>query len=246
MRTFENSVRAGGEIETPRAHIVSPQRLTTAITKYQSTLYRVALRMLRNHEDAEDAVQDALLLAYRKLSQFKGHAQMTTWLVAIVLNSARMLLRRRSSRGMMTLPQMVNERTVGAEQSLADGRPSPEELYATAERRQKLEHASQRLSPTARSAFRLVMLKGFSIREAARKLGVSDGTIRARLFHARRQLIRSFGGLVPYRNPATTRLSSTGRQRSLEATAGQRHRHAARGALRATKRSARVLVPPLL
>jgi len=67
----------------PSAH---EESLRVAIANHQHKLYRIAFRMLRNAQDAQDALQDALLLAFRDLSQFKGQAQMSTWLTAIVMN----------------------------------------------------------------------------------------------------------------------------------------------------------------
>src|ERR1700680_1520443 len=68
-----------------------------AISRYSSTLFRVALRRLRNIEDAEDAVQDALLSACKHIGQFEGRSQLSTWLTSIVTNTARMKLRQHSA-----------------------------------------------------------------------------------------------------------------------------------------------------
>src|ERR1700719_2729271 len=67
-----------------------------AISRYSPVLFRVALRRLRNVEDAEDAVQDALLSAYKHIGQFEGRSQLSTWLTRIVINVTGMKLRRRS------------------------------------------------------------------------------------------------------------------------------------------------------
>jgi RNA polymerase sigma-70 factor, ECF subfamily len=170
------------------------ESLTAAIASHQHNLYRIAFRMLRNAQDAQDALQDALLLAFRNLSQFKGQARMTTWLTAIVMNSARMLIRRRCSRGTLSLHQMDGERTIDAADFFVDSRPGPEELYGRAELRWKLENATERLSPKTRSVFRLVVLKGFSIREAAQTLGVTEGAVKARLFHGRNRVLDNLCG----------------------------------------------------
>jgi RNA polymerase sigma-70 factor, ECF subfamily len=165
------------------------EHLSAVVDGYQRTVYRIALRLLRNEQDAEDALQDALLLAYRLLSQFTEQAKMSTWLTAIVRNSARTFIRRRRSRSTVSLHEMEPERMATAHDCFVDGRPGPEELYAIAERQQKLQSASQKLSHSVRSAFQLVVLNGFSIREAAQDLGVSKGTIKSRLFRARNQVL---------------------------------------------------------
>jgi RNA polymerase sigma factor (sigma-70 family) len=132
--------------------------------------------MLGNAQDAQDALQDALLLAFRNLSQFKGQAQMSTWLMAIVMNSARMYIWRQHSRSMQPFCQLEGEKMLNGEDYFVDSRPDPEEIYGHAELRRKLHSASKRLSPNVRSAFRLVVSNGLSLREAAQTLGVSIGT----------------------------------------------------------------------
>src|ERR1700677_3231758 len=92
------------------------------------SLYRCALRLLGNTADAEDAVQDALLAAYRHIDQFRGQSQMATWLTTIVRNCALMQLRKRPRQ--IHLP--LDEQTAGEDkylvrERLADTRPSPEE-----------------------------------------------------------------------------------------------------------------------
>lgn len=158
--------------------------LAAAIANHQQKFYRIAFRMLRNAQDAQDALQDALLLAFRNLSQFKGKAQMTTWLTAIVMNSARMYIRRRCTCSTQSFRQIEGETD-----SFVDNRPDPEKIYGQAELQRKLHSASKRLSPNVRGAFQLVVLRGMSIREAAQTLGVSIGTIKARVFRGRKQVL---------------------------------------------------------
>jgi RNA polymerase sigma factor (sigma-70 family) len=90
--------------------------------------YRCALRLLGNRADAEDAVQEALLAAYKHLHQFRGQSQMSTWLTTIVCNCARMQLRKRPRQIHMTLEEQIgdDERYFLSER-LADTRPSPED-----------------------------------------------------------------------------------------------------------------------
>src|SRR4051794_32375999 len=79
------------------------QALGNALWKHHPAMYRAAFSKLSNAEDAEDAVQDALLLAYRNIAQFKGESHISTWLVAIAINSARMQLRRRLRHRIVSL-----------------------------------------------------------------------------------------------------------------------------------------------
>lgn len=188
---------------------ISPheESLKAAITNYMPRLYGVAFRTLRNPEDAEDALQDALLSAFKNLSRFKGDAKITTWLTAIVLNSARMMIRRRVTRRAVSLNQISENQPVSIENLLVDDAPGPEELYTQVELREKLERVSKRLSPRMRTAFKLVVLKGLSTQAAARALGVSTGTLKTRLFHARRQVSEILRKSTSARN-STRSLSS--------------------------------------
>src|ERR1700685_3754744 len=99
-----------------------------AISRYSPTLFRVALRRLRNIEDAEDAVQDALLSAYKHIDQFEGRAQLSTWLTSIVSNVALMKLRRYSRYEMFSLDQEHKNDGTAFASKLKDARPNPENI----------------------------------------------------------------------------------------------------------------------
>jgi len=149
--------------------------------------YRRALRFLGNAPDAEDAVQDALLSAYRHLGQFRGQAQLSTWLMTIVTNAALMQLRRRSAY--FSLDQEQGEEGLTFSEKLADSKPSPEEVCSTLEARDRLVEGIQRLSPKLRRTFQLRDIDGLTTKEAAHVLGVPEGTVKARLARARAQLV---------------------------------------------------------
>ena len=154
-----------------------------------SHLYRRAYRILGNKADAEDAVQDALLAAYTHLNQFRGQAQISTWLTTIVLNCARMQLRRRPRQVQVSLdessaelqPRSVSER-------LADHRHSPEDQSIESELSARLSHLHRQLSPTLRRTFQLRDIEGLSLRETAQILGVPTGTVKAQSARARQKL----------------------------------------------------------
>lgn len=153
------------------------------------SLQRRANRLLRNTADAEDAVQDALLSACAHLGQFRGQAQMSTWLNAIVNNSARMQLRRRRRYVHVSLDEPAAQR---AERSfsdrLADQRHSPEQECGEAELDYYLRRFVTRLTPRLRTTFHLREIEGLSIRETAEILGVPHGTVKARAARARDKL----------------------------------------------------------
>ena len=161
------------------------QELTDVITHHSARFRRIALGHLSNVADAEDAVQDALLSALTHVHQFRGQAKMSTWLTRIVINSARMKLRRRLTPVQFALDETVGHEALPLENIVSDTRPGPEEAYREREIAETLAHATSRLSPTLRTTFQLRDVDGLSIRETADLLGVPTGTVKARLARAR-------------------------------------------------------------
>src|SRR3984893_6535334 len=104
------------------------REMQDVLSRYLPSFYRRAYRYLGNAADAEDAVQDALLSAYKHLDQFKGEAQMSTWLTAIVTNSARMAVHSRPRQIHVSLDEkLTEEQESPVSERLADGRPRPED-----------------------------------------------------------------------------------------------------------------------
>ena len=165
------------------------QELRSIASTRLPALYRSAHRLLGNAADAEDAVQDALLAAFRHLDQFQGRAQMSTWLTAIVHNSARMVLRTRLRHTVVSLDESPGGDTESSlSDYLADGGPSPEEECCQSELHRRLLHLTAQLSPTLLKTFQLRDVEGLSIRETAKILGVPNGTVKAQLARARKKL----------------------------------------------------------
>jgi RNA polymerase sigma-70 factor (ECF subfamily) len=163
------------------------QELTHVITHHSTRFRRIALGHLSNVADAEDAVQDALLSALTHVHQFRGQAKMSTWLTTIVINSARMKLRRRLRPVQLALDE-IDGQYHPLEDIVSDRRPGPEEAYREREIAETLALATSRLSPTLRRTFQLRDINGLSIRETAVLLGVPTGTVKARLARARVRL----------------------------------------------------------
>lgn len=161
------------------------ERLAAVAVKYSPTLHRMAFRKLGNMEDAEDAVQDALLLAFKKIHQFRGQAQLSSWVGSIVLNSARMHLRRRRNRNLMPLDLDEADNPSISADPVRDSRPDPEEVLRLRQGHETLRRAAQRLPACLRVAFCLRVFDGLTTSEAAAALGVPEGTLKARFFRAR-------------------------------------------------------------
>jgi RNA polymerase sigma-70 factor (ECF subfamily) len=165
------------------------QQLEQILASRLPSLYRRAYRILGNAADAEDAVQDALLAAYTHLDQFRGQAQISTWLTTIVLNCARLQLRRRLRHVQVSLDECTADlQPVSGSEQLADHRPNPEDECTESELSARLTHLHSYLSPTLRRTFQLRDVDGLSVRETARILGVPTGTVKAQSARARKRL----------------------------------------------------------
>lgn len=172
-------------------HEEQTRKLRDVLSRHLPLFYRRAYRYLGNEADAEDAVQDALLSAYKHLDQFRGQAQISTWLTAIVSNSALMQLRRRPRHTHISLDEPIGaDREYTLSEQLADRAPNPEEECRSSELSAHLRELLPQLSPPLRKTFQLRELDGLSTSEAARRLGVAEGTVKAQLARARAKLTK--------------------------------------------------------
>lgn len=162
--------------------------LTDLITRHAPRFQGIAFATLGNVADAEDAFQDAALAALTYVDRFKGEAKMSTWLTAIVINSARMKLRRRSRQLQIVLEESGEQQNLSLADFVADTRPSPEEVYRKREIAAMLRNAASRLSPALLRAFQLRDVYGLNVRETASLLGVPSGTVKAQTARARNKL----------------------------------------------------------
>ena len=178
-------------------HQSSAEELTNVFVDHWQSLYRIAMRWLENHADAEDAVQDAFLAAHTHLDQFRRQARMSTWVTTIVINSARMKLRRHPRKMHVALSAQTQDHdSDGVLEMLRDHRPNPEEVSQRNEITERAVRFTILLSPTLRKTFQLRDVYGLSIRDTARILGVPNGTVKARAARARAKLKRLMQGSV--------------------------------------------------
>lgn len=169
------------------------QAMEDLFRRYQRPLFQTALRVLGNAEDAEDALQDGMLSAYRNLKRFEGRSQFSTWLTRIVINAALMRRRSAKARPAISLDETPREDELPASERFADNGPNPEQVFASTEIRELINENLDELSPLLRTAFVLREVQGFSTGEAAKKLGVTENTLKARLWRARHQLAERLG-----------------------------------------------------
>ena len=190
---------AGATVDSAKA---SPAEMLYVLPQFLPSLYRYAYRLLGNKADAEDAVQDALLAAYKHLNQFRGDAQLSTWLTMIVINCARMHLRKRSRYIHISLDSRIGEEHEDPlSDTLVDHRPNPEDECHQTWANARLMELAARLSPILRRTFHLRYVVHLSVFETARVLGVPIGTVKAQTARARAKLLEAMRGLL-HRGPA--------------------------------------------
>jgi RNA polymerase sigma-70 factor (ECF subfamily) len=165
----------------------SHEAFAALVNPYHRKIYRLALRITGNHEDVEDALQEALLKAYCNLTGFHGESLFYTWLVRITMNEALMKLRRNKRQG---LRQMALDETwppidaIVASSNMTD----PEARYARVELGQALSRALSGISGRLSDAFVLRNVTELSVRETAAALGLSEAAVKSRLLRARNRL----------------------------------------------------------
>ena len=159
--------------------------------RYNSRLFRVARAILRDDAEAEDAVQDAYLQVYRKLHEFRGDSQISTWLTRVVVNAALMRVRKQK-RGVVVPLQRRRGATSEPQLDVADERTaSPSDTTFRAEVRRILERRIDELPLAFRTVFVMRDVQDMSVRETADALGIPEATVRTRLFRARALLRES-------------------------------------------------------
>jgi RNA polymerase sigma-70 factor (ECF subfamily) len=147
--------------------------------RHRDRLWSVALRTLGDPEEAADALQDAMLSAYRAAGSFRGDAAVTTWLHRVVVNACLDRIRRRNTRPTVPLPDVESE--------LA--KPTPVDAIAISDLRMALKTALATLPAEQRAALVLVDVEGYSVAETAAMLGVASGTVKSRCARARAKLL---------------------------------------------------------
>lgn len=149
----------------------------------------IARAILRNREDAEDAVQNAFLSGYLHMRSFEGRSALGTWFTRIVLNAALMIQRKRKSSTIRPLPENSDSHEVNWTENIPASEPDPEMVHAERETLQLIDGILGKMKPVLRQAFTMTYFDELSRQEACALLGISSGTFKARLFRARRELL---------------------------------------------------------
>ena len=155
------------------------------VERHRDRLWRVALRTLGNPDDAADAVQDALLSAYRAAGSFRGDAAVTTWLHRITVNACLDLVRRKASRPSVALDDELDHADDVAAPDLLGERETAAEILA----------ALRQIGPEQAAAVVLVDVEGFPVAQVAEMLDVPVGTVKSRCARGRARLAALLGHL---------------------------------------------------
>lgn len=180
MRTED---RTEEQVLVMRAQLGQQDAFRVLVERYQKLVYTLALRLVGDPSDAEDAAQEAFLSAWRALPNFRMDAQFSTWLYRLTVNAATDLLRRRSRE--KAGPSLDDAQV---ELPLSDGAPTPEERAEQSERKEMLYRAIAALSENHRKILVLREINGLDYQEIGQVLELTPGTVKSRLARARREL----------------------------------------------------------
>lgn len=159
------------------------------VDEYSTPIYRLALRMLANPQDAEDVLQETFLKALRALPDFEGRSSLSTWLYRIAVNEALMAMRKRKPQVSLSAPNEEGEdEENGEEMQIVDWGKLPESELLSSEARGYVDRAIEGLPQTLKVVFLLRDIEGLSIEETAAALGISQAAVKTRLLRARLRL----------------------------------------------------------
>ena len=154
--------------------------------RHNRRLFRVTRSVLRDVTAAEDAVQEAYIRAFTKLSSYKPTGKFSSWLTRVALNEA-LMMRRRDRSDTVSLEEIGEQALVPAEPNSQEP-PTADQFVEAAHARALLEHAIDALPENFRMVFVLRVVEGLDVRETAECLELNSNTVRTRLFRAQRQL----------------------------------------------------------
>ncbi|KAA9166692.1 RNA polymerase sigma factor SigM [Amycolatopsis acidicola] len=164
-----------------------PNAFSELVRRHRDRMWAVALRTLRDPEEAADALQDAFISAFRAAGNFRAESQVTTWLHRIVVNACLDRVRRKQARPTVPLPE------TGFNEPAA-----PRDSMAERETRLVIDEALGQLPEEQRAPIVLVDVEGYSVSETAKMLGIAEGTVKSRCARGRAKLAKVLGHL---RNP---------------------------------------------
>ena len=173
-----------------RARTGDSEALNLLFASCRKRLYLLAFRILPRPQDAEDAVQEAMLAAFTHLDRFQGRADFLTWASRIVMNTALLQIRQARTKPTVSLDPLDDEFDASSYRAyLQDPRPTPEEQLQKVEHWALMECALNKLPLQSRRAIHLCKFAGYSVKQASRELGVSVSALKVRLHRGKQALI---------------------------------------------------------
>lgn len=208
------------------AHVAGdPEAFGVLFARHRDRLWAVALRTTGDREDAADALQDAMVSAFRRAESYRGDAAVTTWLHRVVVNACLDRHRRQAVRRTEPLPETEHTTEVpdpgpgtGVLRPRGDGDPAA--MAERAEQHRAVHAALAALPLDQRAALVLVDMQGLPVEEAAAVLGVASGTVKSRCSRGRRRLAELLAPSAPGNRDGPSRVPS----RSDGTTAGGEQR----------------------
>lgn len=184
--TEKDTVRTGVSLEALKAG--DKAELARMVELYSEPIYRLGLKMLGSEQDAEDVLQETFMKALRSIREFEGRSSISTWLYRIAMNEIFLTLRKRKP-----IEEPLDGYDSDGEEpekprEIIDWCCLPENELMTAEVRETMNQAIEKLSPALRSVFILRDMNHLSVKETAEALGISEAAVKTRLLRARLQL----------------------------------------------------------
>jgi RNA polymerase sigma-70 factor, ECF subfamily len=164
------------------------QAFSSLVRRYEGKIFRLAMHVTQNREDAEDVLQETFMKAYEHLDQFKGDSKFYTWIVRIAVNQALMKLRRRRTDKSVSMDETIDTGEDTVVREIADWGEDPEQRFSREELGEILDGAIDSLDPIYRSVFVLRDVEDLSTEDTAEALGLSVPAVKSRLLRARLQL----------------------------------------------------------
>lgn len=190
----ERSAQVVFEVNSDELELVNRARagdsaaFSELLKRYEGKIFRLAMNITQNREDAEDVLQEAFFKAYEHLDQFQGNSKFYTWVVRIAVNQALMKLRKRKSDRTVSIDEQIDTGEDTVVREIAAWDPDPEERYSRDELQGILAEAIDELAPIYKTVFTLRDVDGLSTEETAEVLELTVPAVKSRLLRARLQL----------------------------------------------------------
>jgi RNA polymerase sigma-70 factor (ECF subfamily) len=181
-------IDAGTEISLKALQAGDQAEFARLVDAYSTQIYRLALKMLADEQDAEDVLQNTFMKALQSIGNFEGRSSLSTWLYRIAVNEALMSLRRHKPTVSVAMDYEDDEDEIQHPTQFTDWCCLPEEDLLSAEAKKHLDKAIRRLPEKLRVVFLLRDVEGLSIRETSEALDLTETAVKTRLLRARLNL----------------------------------------------------------